>query len=157
MGEDASFEDGAEQPLRLTAVDASDLPVVSALVQDAVGKVANVRYAPGRRRFSLMLYRFRWEDEPRAKRERRPMERVAAALTVDDVLGASVSGLDPQDGEAVFNLLTLNFEPGEDGAGVLVVACSGGATIRLSVECVNLALVDLTRPWEAKSTPRHET
>ena len=36
MSEDARFEDAAEAPLRLKALDAEDLSVVSALVQDAI-------------------------------------------------------------------------------------------------------------------------
>jgi len=36
MTEDARFEDGAERPLRLKALDAEDLSVISALAQDAV-------------------------------------------------------------------------------------------------------------------------
>ena len=156
MVQDAGFEDGGDAPLRLKAEGEGDLPILSALVQDAVGKVANVKYAPGRRRFSLLLYRFRWEDREKAKRERRDAERVATALTVNDVLGAKVSGLDPHNGEAVINLLSLAFETGEDGAGVLTIACSGGATIRLHVECLDIALVDLTQPWKAGAQPRHE-
>ena len=156
MVQDATFEDGkGEGPLRLRAESADDLPVLSALVQDAVGKVANVQYAPRRRRFSLLLYRFRWEDEARAKRERRPFERVAAALTVDDVLRVRAAGLDPREKEAVFNVLSLTFEPGEDGAGRLVLSCSGGATLSLDVECLSVGLVDLTRPWAAGGQPQH--
>ena len=33
---DARFEDGVDAPLHLKALDADDLPVLSALVQDAV-------------------------------------------------------------------------------------------------------------------------
>ena len=36
MTEDARFEDGADRPVRLAALDAEDLRVISALVQDSV-------------------------------------------------------------------------------------------------------------------------
>ncbi|MEO0358508.1 MAG: DUF2948 family protein, partial [Pseudomonadota bacterium] len=36
MTQDASFNDGAEKPLRLHAMDVDDLRVLSALAQDAV-------------------------------------------------------------------------------------------------------------------------
>lgn len=156
MERDATFEDAkGGAPLRLKAVGGDDLEIISALTQDAVGKVGNVHYAPGRRRFSMLLYRFRWEDRARAEREKREFERVASALTIDDVTGARVSGLDPRRKEDVFNLLSIAFEPGEDGAGVLRISCSGGATIEMQVECVNVALVDLTRPWAAGGAPQH--
>lgn len=152
---DAAFEDGGERPLRLKAESAEDLAVISTLTQDAVGKVANVQYMPRRRRFSMLIYRFRWEDRARAMREKRAFERVATALTIDDVLRARVAGISPRERETVFNLLSLEFEAGEDGAGVVTLTCSGDATIRLEVECVNAALVDLTRPWAAGGQPQH--
>ena len=36
MSNDAKFEDGAEAPLHLGALEADDLEVISSLVQDAV-------------------------------------------------------------------------------------------------------------------------
>lgn len=152
---DATFEAGGEAPLRLRAESAEDLAVISTLTQDAVGKVANVRYAPRQRRFSLLIYRFRWEDRERASREKRPYERVAAALTFDDVLRARSAGLDPRDKEAVFNLLGLSFEPAEDGSGLITLSCSGGASLAMQVEWVSARLVDLTRPWAAGGQPQH--
>lgn len=155
MGSDAGFEDGGEQALRLRAETPEDLSVVSALLQDAVGKVANVHYAPRRRRFSLLIYRFRWEDKSRAERERRDYERVAAALTIDDVQRVRVAGLDPLAKETVFNLLSLQHKPSEDGAAVLTLVCSGEPMVQMQVECVNVGLVDLTRPWAAGGQPQH--
>lgn len=155
MGRDATFDDAEEAPLRLRAESAEDLSVISALAQDAVGKVANVQYAPRRRRFSVLIYRFRWEDHDRAAREKRAFERVAAALTFDDVLRARSAGLDPREKDAVFSILALDFKPGEDGAGLIDVTCSGAATLQMQVECVNVALVDLTRPWAAGGKPQH--
>lgn len=152
---DAKFEDGADQPLRLTAETAEDLPVISALTQDAVSKMGRVNWMPRRRRFSLLLYRFRWEDADRAKAEKRAFERVAAALTVDDVLAVRSRGLSSQDKEQVLNVLNLAFEPAADGAGVFRIACSGEAAFEFDVECLNVSLTDLTRPWAAGGVPEH--
>lgn len=155
MVKDAAFEDGGEQALRLSATGADDLGVIAPLVQDAVSKVAKVNYSRKRRRFSILLYRFRWEDAARAEREKRPYERVAASLIFDDVLNVRVTGADPSAGETVLNLLTLSFEPGEDGAGAMKLACSNDVMFLLDVECVNARLVDLTRPWAAGGKPQH--
>ena len=152
---DASFEDGADQPLRLTAETAEDLSVISALLQDAVCKVSRVNWMPRRRRFSFLLYRFRWEDADQAKSEKREYERIASAFTVDDVLAVRSRGVDNRQKEQVFNTLNTTFEVGEDGAGVLTVACSGEVTFEFDVECLNVALVDLTRPWAAGGKPEH--
>lgn len=155
MGRDATFGESGEAPLRLRAESAEDLAVISALAQDAVGKVANVQYAPRRRRFSVLIYRFRWEDRERAEREKRAFERVAAALTFDDVLRTRAAGLDPREKTAVFSILGVDFQPGEEGGGLITVTCSGAAAVQMQVECVNVALVDLTRPWAAGGQPQH--
>ena len=152
---DARFEDGADQPLRLTAETAEDLSVISALTQDGVSKISRVNWMARRRRFSILLYRFRWEDADRARSEKRDYERVASALCIDDVSAVRSRGLDHRDREAVFNTLNIEFEPGEDGAGVLRIACSGEAMFEFDVECLNVVLTDLTRPWAAGGIPEH--
>ncbi|MEM7544168.1 MAG: DUF2948 family protein [Pseudomonadota bacterium] len=155
MSSDATFEQGGERAIRLRAESSEDLTVISSLVQDAVGKTGNVHYAPRRRRLSLLLYRFRWEDKPRADREKRTPERVAAALTIDDCIRVRSAKIDPRDREKVLNLLSLSFDGGEDGTGLLTLTCSAGASLQAQVECVNVGLVDLTRPWAAGGTPQH--
>lgn len=152
---DASFEDGADQPLRLTAETGEDLSVISSLIQDAVCKMGRVTWMPKRRRFSMLLYRFRWEDADRAEADKREYERVASALTIDDVLAVRSRGVDSKDAEQVFSTLNVVFEPGEDGAGVLRIACSGEAMFEFDVECLNAALSDLTQPWAASGKPQH--
>lgn len=152
---DASFEDGADQPLRLNAETDEDLSVISSLIQDAVCKMGRVTWMAKRRRFSMLLYRFRWEDADRAEAAKRDYERVASALTIDDVLAVRSRGVDSKDADQVFNTLNVVFEPGEDGAGVLRVACAGDAMFEFDVECLNAALSDLTQPWAASSKPQH--
>ncbi|WP_172332399.1 DUF2948 family protein [Mangrovicoccus sp. HB161399] len=154
---DARFEDGAEQPLRLLAADGEDLKVVSSLVQDAVLPAAEMTWEPKARRFSLLLNRFRWEDRAAAERAGRPVERVQSVLTAGDVRKVSSQGVDRKDPDLVLSLLSLEFEPGEDGQGALVLTFAGDGALRLEVECLDLLLSDVTRPYAAPSgrTPRH--
>ena len=82
---DARFEDGAEAPLRLQALDADDLGVLSALVQDSVLNARDMRWQKGQRRFAMLLNRFRWEDRARAERAG-DYERVQSLLVLHDSL-----------------------------------------------------------------------
>lgn len=154
---DATFEEGAEQPLRLMATDAADLEVMSSLLQDAVFPMAETRWEPARRRFSVLVNRFRWEDHKAAQQQGRPAERVRALLSLSDVTRLSGQGVDPADKDTVLSLLSVAFEPGEDGTGVLTLTLSGDGAIRAEVECLNLELADVTRPYAAPSgqTPSH--
>ncbi|MFD1911414.1 DUF2948 family protein [Halodurantibacterium flavum] len=148
---DASFEDGKETPLNLKALEADDLPVIAALVQDAVFPATEMRWQPRLRRFAILLNRFRWEDRAAAERSGRPFERVQAVLCFDDVLKVASNGLDPRDGDVVLSLLSLGWEPGEDGTGRLTLILAGDGAIALDVECLDVTLRDVTRPYMAPS------
>ncbi len=157
MTEDARFEDGAERPLRLKAEDAEDLTVVAALVQDAVLPATDMKWERGRRRFSFLLNRFRWEDKTAAERRGRGVERVRSLLVIEDVLKVWQQGLSVRDADTVLSLLTLTFEPGEDGTGRLILTFSGDGAVALDIETINIVLQDVTRPYVAPSgkAPRH--
>jgi len=154
---DARFEDGADRPLNLGAEGPEDLAVIAALLQDAVGNSADVSWQPLRRRFALLLSRFRWEDVPAAERAGRKYERVRAMLVINDVLRAGGAGIDPADRDLVFCVLDIRFEPAKDGAGQVVIVLAGDGEIRLEVECLSIGLRDVSRPHlaRAKTAPRH--
>lgn len=157
MVEDARFEDGGERPLRLLALDAEDLRVISTLCQDAVFPVTEMTWQPRRRRFALLLNRFRWEDRDKAARRGRPVERVQSVLTVLDVEKVKSQGVDRGESDVVMSLLSISFEAGEDGTGQLVLTLAGDGAIALDVEALEVALEDVTRPYVApsKHTPAH--
>ena len=64
---DARFEDGGDKPLRLKALDADDLTVISSLTQDAIFPATEMKWDRKARRFALLLNRFRWEDDANVK------------------------------------------------------------------------------------------
>ena len=154
---DASFSDGVENPIRLRVEHIDDLPVISALVQDAVGQNAETSWQPKKHRFALLLNRFRWEDEAAAKKHGRPFERVQSTLVINGVLKVGGEGVDPKDKEQIFSVLSLSFTPEEDGAGLLSLVLSGDGAIHLSVECLDITLTDVSRPYlaRAKHEPTH--
>lgn len=154
MQDDARFEDGQEKPLNLGAFDADDLKVLSALAQDAVFPVGEMRWQASERRFALLLNRFRWEDDGR---DRHGAERVQSVLVIDNVQKVASQGIDRSDKEMILSLLSIDWQPGEDADGVLELTLAGDGAIRLPVEALELSLRDVTRPYRAPSgnTPDH--
>lgn len=150
---DARFEDAvfSDQPLKLKAEGAEDLEVISALVQDAICKTGDIHWMARHRRLAVILRRFRWEDSAEAEAQHRPYERVQSALSIHDATALRVRGIDQSAPEAVQNLLALQFEATEDGAGILRLVFADGAELALDVECCDARLIDLTQPWEAKA------
>jgi hypothetical protein len=146
---DATFAEGAP-PAVLRAEDPEDLAVLSALLQDAVGHVAQMRHDAQRRRFALLVSRYCWEDPART-------ERVSSLLVVSDVLAVASQGVARGD-DVVVSVLTLSFQPGPDGTGVLTLVLAGDGAIRLDVECIDLTLRDVCAPWPAAAghAPAHD-
>ncbi|WP_439155908.1 DUF2948 family protein [Yoonia sp.] len=157
MTEDAKFEDGREAPLRLRALDTDDLAVIAALAQDAVFPASEMRWDHKARRFALLLNRFRWEDADRAARGKRGFERVQAVLAFEDVMRVQSQGVDKSDPDMVFSLLSITFQPAEDGTGRIELTLAGDGVIALEVEALELILRDVTRPYVAPSgkAPSH--
>jgi len=157
MSDDARFEDGGDEPLRLMAMDQEDLQVLSSLVQDAVFPITEMAWKPGQRRFAMLLNRFRWEDADAAQSRGRPAERVQSTLVVGDVMKVSSQGLDRGEKDMVLSVLSVSFEPAEDGTGRVVLTLAGDGAIALEVEALDVTLRDVTRPYIApsKSTPHH--
>jgi len=156
---DARFEDAplSDQPLRLRAESPDDVAVLSSLLQDAIGKTGDIAWMPKKRRLVVLMNRFRWEDSAGAQQAHRPFERVRSALSLEGVLAVRGRGFDPKRRDQVFELLAIVFAPAEGCAGTLTLTLAGEAEIAVEVECLELTLADLTRPWAAKAAkpPQH--
>jgi len=148
MSEDAKFEDGAEAPLNLGAMDPEDLKVISSLSQDAIFPITEMTWRAGERRFAILINRFRWEDQGRT---RHAPERVQSLLVIDNVLRVASQGIDRNDHDTVLSLLSVTFEPGEEGSGHLILTLAGDGAIRLEIEALEVTLKDVTRPYRAPS------
>ena len=155
---DARFEDGEEGPLRLQALTPDDLPVLAALVQDAVFPITEMTFAKTRRRFAVLLNRFRWEDREAAAREGRAFERVRSLLVVENVLGVRSQGIDRAERDTVLSVLQVSYEGPAEGPGVVTLVLAGDGAVALQVEALELSLRDVTRPYKAVSgkVPGHD-
>jgi len=140
--------------LKLAALDEEDLKIISAHVQDAVLKVGDLVFRPREKRFVAGMNRFVWEKKQQFFN--RSSERRRSVLHFDRVLSVQAAGIDREKPDDVLSLLALRFTPGEMPAGALELLFSGGATIRLEVECIEARLTDLGAAWETASRPTHK-
>jgi hypothetical protein len=142
--------------LKLIALDADDLAVISAHLQDAVLKVADLAFLPREKRFAAVANRFDWLDAIGKDGARdKGYARRRVALRFERVLGAQVQGLDLKDKGTVAELLAIRFEPGDPPQGQVTLEFAGGGAIRLNVECIEAELRDLGPVWQASSKPKH--
>jgi hypothetical protein len=141
------------QPLKLIALDQDDIAVVSTHLQDAVVKISDIIWLPGEKRLVIGLNRFDWEacgcEDPCYKRRR-------TALRFERVNAFRCRNVDPAAKDAVLNLLAVEYDETDAPAGAVTLIFSGGAALRLEVECLECELADLGPTWDARARPIHQ-
>ena len=139
-------------PLKLIALDKEDLAVVSAHLQDAVTKNADIRWRPSEKRLVVGLNRFDWEA---ALGQAPKYRRCASALRFERVLSCKARNIVGDRKDGVLNLLTVEFTERDAPAGVVTLMFSGGGVLRLEVECLEAELCDLGLVWATAACPDH--
>lgn len=142
------------EKLKLIALDAEDLAVVSAHLQDAVVRVGDMAYLPRSRRFALVANRFDWAM-PGSKGRKAPFQRRRSGLRFERVLAARIASLDLAAKDQFLSLLAVRFEGAEPPGGTVRLDFSGGASVALDVECIEAELKDLGAAWTTSNKPHH--
>jgi hypothetical protein len=138
--------------LRLVALDTDDIAVVSTHVQDSVVKVGDIMWRPAEKRAIVVLNRFDWES---AQSLEPPYRRRRAALRFERVNALKHRNIPCTAKDAVLNLLAVEFTPTDAPAGAVTLYFSGGAALRLEVECLEAELADLGPVWATAACPTH--
>jgi hypothetical protein len=137
--------------LKLVALDRDDLEVVSAHLQDAVIRTADIHWRPSEQRLVIGLCRFDWEA---AHAQVPAYRRRHAALRFERALGCKTLKIDASN-DTDLNLLSVAFTESDAPSGVVTLTFSGGGVLRLEVECLEAELVDLGEAWAAVACPDH--
>ncbi len=147
------------QRLALIAEDPEDLEILAARVQDAILRVADIAYVAKRRQVALVMARFMWEEVDPDRRQPlkgRRFHRTQAGLHFNGVANLQAQNIDREDPEALLSLLSIDWQPAENGAGTILLVFSGGATLRMDVECIDATLNDIDTPWVTENLPDHQ-
>ena len=151
------------EELKLVALDDDDIEVISAHVQDALVKVADVLWQPREHRFLMVLNRFDWMTAADGKGaggagvKSPDYRRCRTALRFERVNACKCRGLDPSNKDALLNLLAVEFTENDSPSGTVTLTFSGGGVIRLDVECLEAELADLGEIYAAAVCPDHFT
>ncbi len=134
--------------LRLSALDVEDLAIISAQMQDAVLLVGDMTYSPKRKQFALVANRFAWDADDTPQRRR-------TGLHFDRVLGVKTLNIDLSQKDEVLALLSVTFAETDAPSGEVLLTFAEGATVRLTVECLECQMADLGPAWTARAVPQH--
>jgi Protein of unknown function (DUF2948) len=140
----------APTDLKLIALDAEDLAVVSAHVQDAFVRRDEIVYLAAQKRFALGAKRYDWGAYAGGRRE-----RVGSVLRFERVLKVAQIGLADLKPEARLNLLAVGFVENDPPSGTITLTFSGGAAVRLEVECLEGELRDIGPREKVSACPGH--
>jgi len=127
-------------PLKLIALDADDLAVISAHVQDARVQASDILWRQDEMRLVVGMNRLDWEQTLSGETASR---RLIAALRFDRVLACKSRNIDPGQPDATLELVGIEFNPGEAPGGSALLLFSQGGALRLDLECLECELTDL--------------
>jgi Protein of unknown function (DUF2948) len=125
--------------LKLIALDAEDLAVISAHVQDARVQTSDIIWRQGEKRLVIGMNRLDWEQTLAGEASPR---RLVAALRFDRVLACKSRNIDPAAPDQVLELVGIEFHPAEAPGGSAILVFSRGEALRLDVECLECELCD---------------
>ena len=126
--------------LKLIALDADDLAVISTHVQDAHVQVSDIIWRQAEKRLVIGMSRLDWEQTLCGETSPR---RLVSALRFDRVLACKSRNIDLAVRQARLELIGIEFHPGDDPGGSALLLFCGGKALRLDVECLECELTDL--------------
>jgi len=141
----------AEQ-LKLTALDADDLGVISAACQDALVAVRDCAYFKDEKRFVLLLNRFRWEADPTVEAA---YSRTHSALVFNEVTAVRHHEIPLDEPDRMLELLALVLDYRGDGDRSVTLRFAAGRAIRLEIARLACHLGDVGEPWATPWKPAH--
>jgi hypothetical protein len=130
----------APDQLKLIALDADDLSVISAHVQDAHVQTSDIVWRQDEKRLVVGMNRLDWEQTLSGGTRPR---RLIAALRFDRVLACKSRNIDLEQPQATLELVGIEFHPGASPSGSALLLFNHGGALRLDVECLECELTDL--------------
>ena len=143
--------------LALNARSQDDMEIISALLQDSISRITNISWQKKKYRFSMFVYRFRWELLPIGKLGSISFSRVNTVLIFDGVLQVSSLGIKNALANDVLSLLKMDLKSYKD-FDEIKLTFSGNIFIKLRVEFLDIRLKDLQslNNSAVSNIPKHE-
>ena len=152
------------EKLKLRAEDDEDIQIVSACLQDALVTVGDMKLMKEDKRFLLIANRFCWEDAAAddlpemddgevGEEVEESYQRVHCGVRFETVTSVKTRGFNPQDNDAILDLLAVTVE-GEGSTDIRLIF-AGDAEILLKTERILCMMEDLDEHWPTSFRPKH--
>ena len=134
--------------LKLTALDADDLAIISAAIQDALVAVRDCAWFKDEKRFVLLLNRFRWEADPTVDQA---YSRTHSALVFNEVTAVHHHDIPLDKPDRMLELLAVVQENDHS----VTLRFAAGRAIQLEIGRLACHLGDVGEPWATPWKPAH--
>ena len=139
--------------LKLYAIDADDVTVMSAALEGAITSPGEISYSSKSRQLTLTASRVRWENDSDPEKGG---SRIRSGVLITDVLSIRAKSI-PQDNPTMaMELLSIQTHLKDDGHATLTLNFADDKALSLEVECINAALTDVGDPWDTEKIPSHD-
>ena len=150
------------ESIRLMATDEADIEVVSTLLQDAIIAGTDMHYDAQNSCFLIVADRFCWERPAVAgmndSKGGAVHERALCGLRISHVTAVQKRRWPADWHDAFFNLLALKLlgVPQQDSCCIMEFSFSGGPSMRLKTERIDIVFSDLDIGRPTNLQPRHD-
>ncbi|MGI9511996.1 MAG: DUF2948 family protein [Anderseniella sp.] len=143
---------GDTPAIKIAALDEEDLAVISAHLQDAVFAVGDLRWIKKAGKLSVVANRYVHFGDKGGTGERR-----LCGVQLSRVRRVSARNIIMKDETAIVSLLAMTFIAGDEAPeGTIELSFAGGGAVRVEVECIEVAMADLSEAWPARARPDHD-
>ena len=140
--------------LKLIGKNREDLKVISAYLQDSIATVRNMVFLKKNRIFVMIVNRFMWEDVE--KGAFRKNKRIKCAIKFEEVTDVKSQNINQKNKNKILECLAIKCSSSFDGIYNIKIYFSGGGTITMISDVIDIVLDDLGKPWNVKHVPIHK-
>lgn len=138
--------------LKLYAIDADDLTVMSAALEGAITSPGEISYSSKSRQLTLTASRVRWEKNPDPVKGG---SRIRCGVLITDVVAIRAKSIPQNNLTMGMELLSIEVDLQDDGIATLTLNFADDRALSLTVECINAALTDVGDAWDTEKIPTH--
>ena len=140
--------------LKLLGKNQEDLKIISAYLQDSIVIVKDIVFLKQNRSCVMLVNRFMWEDVE--KGVFRKNKRIRCALKFEEVFAVKSQNINQKNKNKILECLAIKCSSSFDETYNIKIYFSGGGTITMISDGIDIVLDDLGKPWNVKYVPIHK-
>ena len=137
--------------LKLIGKNREDLKVISAYLQDSIRDMV---FLKKNKIFVMIVNRFMWEDVE--KGAFRKNKRIKCAIKFEEVTDVKSQNINQKNKNKILECLAIKCSSSFDEIYNIKIYFSGGGTITMISDVIDIILDDLGQPWNVKHVPIHK-